>query len=608
VGGLDRALAEIEGKVAGLKVARANFSEPPVSDDDLDSVYSEISDNDFYDEICDPEGEVEREEVLEAEFAEAESKAPGGKSKQAARARLLNQRRKVAEARARVSARKTALKRRLTKRRAERKPKGKIKSSRPKRRVESFVSSAASGSDGLYPGAGAGASSVSMNGLEKYSTVMMNPWVDSSFFTRYPDEVITPTAMAGFFANRTYTMTSSSTAPIKSFFLRTRLQTYSEDLPVTDLGEAITIQNGATLAALHGVYRYTPGCIAALDMFAPTPASAVSTISPIGISPAPNQVAWGDDYGSELARWLPLQAAYRTTACAVRVRVIGLPTNTFLSPGKIYFLQLKWRADEVPMSEQDLVDLERLGRGSHVSLDQVRENGSKTLFYVPDSPDKFRMSSATLPAPGVFLETTNTGAQVLGKKVFPWMRDVLTDYVNTAPARWVVPYDPNATYGGSSSSTSETYDLQNAADEEAILAIYYVGSQDGVVLEVDYAHVVEFIPTTEAAGIITTDICLPNSQARDAILTASGMAARLRPSIIQSPVDTTSVVPTAERSFGRGTAERTLRPEAARVPMAVARAARVSAESFWDFDWLKDPIKNIGAAVKGVKGLAHEIF
>lgn len=293
--------------------------------------------------------------------------------------------------------------------------------------------------------------------------------------------------------------------------------------------------------------------------------------------------------------------------------MIGLPNNTFLSPGKIYFLQLKWRTDEVPTSEQDLVDLERLGRGSHVSLDQVRENGSKTLFYVPDSPDKFRMSSAILPAPGLFRQAFS-GSGPGGSSsatYFPRRADSAAFISIPSVFSAIVPYDPDGKEFVNATANhvpTATYNLQNAADEEAVLAVYYVGSQDGVVLEVDYAHVVEFIPTTEAAGIISTDICLPNSQARDAILAAAGMAARLRPSIIQSPHDTTSVMPNAERSFGRSMAERTIRPEASNVSRQVAKYARGSVESFWDFDWLANPIKNIGGAIKSVKGLAKDIF
>lgn len=309
-------------------------------------------------------------------------------------------------------------------------------------------------------------------------------------------------------------------------------------------------QVNVRVTASSGVYKYSPGCILTPQQVATdgTMTNAINSITP---GPGP----WFDDYGVEQSTTSSWVSAYRTLAMAMRFRVIGLPDSAFLAPGKLYVAQVRADCEDFPTTEQDFVVLERMGRASHVSLDAVREAGSKTFFAVPDSADKFNFTSSFAMSPGVF-STRNgpdTGAAGdSGTRIFPGYSDQAWILANTPgdASRLVVPYDGRpVTAGGNSYPGSPTtfgiaatMDAPNADQTTILVAGMFGAYTNGgtPTLEVDYASVVEYIPSSRAPPGIDTRVQLPNSQLNDQIFSACAAFAAIRPAMFQMAGDATT--------------------------------------------------------------------
>jgi len=278
-----------------------------------------------------------------------------------------------------------------------------------------------------------------------------------------------------------------------------------------------------------------------------------------------------------------------------------------MTPGKIYFAQVRCDHSDLPVTEQDFVTLEQLGRASHVSADAVRAAGSKTVFYTPDSESKFAMTSNFLQPCGTFGgdQVTFVGAPTTqptgsaGVRVFPSPVAPPVGGVHIEPqdfTRYIIPYTTSgstaqiggavssgAPYGITTRAVASSQDSHNA-DSTSFLFMAYFGAADGVVVEVDYATVVEYIPTKNSPGGIEALVQLPSSSSMDAIFSAAAVLSEARPAMIQQPGDLTIV------SALRGGTQPTR--EALRVRNGIARTAvnasgRAYREGFWDFDWLK---------------------
>jgi len=308
---------------------------------------------------------------------------------------------------------------------------------------------------------------------------------------------------------------------------------------------------------------------------------------------------WGDDFGPSLAKTVSFMSAYRTLSMAIRVRIVGLPSGQFMTPGKIYFAQIRCDHSDLPVTEQDFVTLEQLGRASHVSADAVREAGSKTIFYTPDGLNKFAMTSNFLPPAGVFanhdIELPAPGLPLtpsMGIRMFPGSAPS-TPVVGAPPlpsnfTRNIIPYLARGNSHTVSATASDTQaigltsDSANA-DSTTFLFMAYFGAQDGVVLEVDYATIVEYIPSKSSPGGIEAVIQLPDSTAMDSIFSSAAVLAEARPVMIQKQGDLTISSAMGPAPHAR---------EAASVRnrlVSMASKARGSSyrEGFWDFDWLK---------------------
>lgn len=422
--------------------------------------------------------------------------------------------------------------------------------------------------------------------VQRYVDVLLNPW--ASPYLRLPDHVVVPTSLARFVKNTTWTVTNTATLGTNLFFgLSNRPSCWQNTVnrPIDTTNVFSTAAGGVTLGA---AYNYGPGSILSPLQWGagayadPTVAMAVNNYITSGVGQP-----WGDDFGPSMRTSLPYMAAHRTLSMAIRVRIVGLPTGQFMTPGKIYFAQVRCDSSDLPVTEQDFSSLEQLGRATHVSADAVRAAGSKTLFYVPDGQSKFNMVSTFLPPCGSFatseLGPAFTNPQGAGLRLFP------TAAFPTDFRRAIIPYRstgvstdpgvPSDEFGGSAS----TPDAANA-DGTSLLFMAYFGAQDGVVLEVDYATIMEYIPTKAAPGGVEALVQLPDSSAMDQIFAAAAVVSEARPVMLQQPGDLTLV------ASSRGSAPPSREALATRgklSTMASSMRGRAYREGFWDFNWLK---------------------
>lgn len=438
--------------------------------------------------------------------------------------------------------------------------------------------------------------------VEKYIEMLMNPW--SGAPVRLPDHVVVPTSLARFVANRTYTFANCATNGGNFLFgLSNRLNNTGVSPSFADRpADALSAfgngtAGGTTPYTAMTPYSYSPGCILSplqwgLGAHA-NPRSSMVIVQP---NPAVVNGPWGDDYGSTLSQTLSFVSAYRVLSMAIRTRIVGLPASQFMAPGKIYYAQIRCDNSDLPVTEQDFVAMEQLGRATHVSADAVRAAGSKTVFYTPDGPSKFNMTSNFLPPPGVFRDqdvqpsggsfSLGTGG---GVRFFPGATvpmQVPQPSIATPlllPSDWsrnILPYSTEATQP-SSSGVGDAADSANA-DATSFLVVGYFGAQDGLTLEVDYASVAEYIPQKNAPGGIEALVQLPSSRAMDDIFAAAAVLTEAKPVMLQQPGDLTIAHgSTSSREAGRPAVAAPLSRYASRVSGSAYR------EGFWDFNWLK---------------------
>jgi len=411
--------------------------------------------------------------------------------------------------------------------------------------------------------------------VSRYLDILLNPW--SSSPVRLPDHVVIPTSLARFVANRTYSLANCTTVgPNFLFGMSNRLSFYSPTNIPLELSTIVSVSVPLAPQLISNVYTYAPGNI--LGEGAQAIQWGLGLYSdPYTKIAAPDSIPWHDDFGSTMTSSTPFMSAYRTLAMAIRVRIVGLPSGQFMTPGKIYFAQVRCDNTDMPLTEQDFVNMEVHGRASHVSADAVREAGSKTLFYTPDGQQKFSMTSNFLPPPGVFNAVELVGGTTNGARFFPRANDVVDQ------SRSIIPYWTNSDITQGPGLVGLAGDSANA-DATTYLFMGYFGAVDGVVLEVDYCNVTEYIPNKSAPGGIEALVQLPNSNAMDSIFATAAILAEARPSMIQAPGDLS--ISTSSKG-GSSTTREALSARNRLVSMATRARGSAYREGFWDFDWLK---------------------
>jgi len=252
-----------------------------------------------------------------------------------------------------------------------------------------------------------------------YLNMVINPFEAEGH--RYPDDTIVPTAMVKLARSSTFTVDSTGSA------------------------------SGFMSVLGWKVRDYAAGPPAAYTIMLP---SNIGTYS-LG------------DYGSPQSAWRAVDYTDRTLALAVRVRVMGLPTSSFLPSGTLYFLQ--YQPGEIFGSfdtEAECVNAVTARKGFSITLAEIGKLGQIHCPYLPQGPMSY-----------VFSGSNASGAD---------------GSVAAQPSTTVV--SPN---GG-------------------IIVVGY-GLQTGTVLRFDYAHHVEYIPGQSSAGLIETRVQLPSVADREYI-------------------------------------------------------------------------------------------
>lgn len=257
-----------------------------------------------------------------------------------------------------------------------------------------------------------------------YLRMVLNPFESEG--RRYPDESIVPTGLVHLQTSSTYTVDASGAANGFWTYLNWK---------VTD-----------AVASLHS-----------------------TILSPIAIGSTPTF----SDYGVPQASWRALDSIDRTLACAVRVRLMGLPTSTFVPSGTVYFLQ--YQPGEVGTgvdTEAECIQAVTARKGFSITLAEIARLGAVHLPFLPQGPMSYVFSASNSYAASGF-------------------PDNAASLINS-------PISPN---GG--------------------LAVVAYGVQQNVVLRFDYSHHVEYIPKVGSAGLVETRVELPSSAAREFIATGT---------------------------------------------------------------------------------------
>lgn len=187
--------------------------------------------------------------------------------------------------------------------------------------------------------------------------------------------------------------------------------------------------------------------------------------------PSPTEVGFLSyaDYASPQKTWSDLSAVDRSLGLAIRLRLTGLPTSTFLPSGTLYFLQLQAREISTffaaAYDEPACIQAVTAGKGFSATINELSKTDGVTLPFLPQGPMSFVFSDTGAP-PAI-------------------------------AAGWEQP--------------------SGILSANGMILVIGFGLQAGMTLRVDYAHHIEYIPQATAAGLVQTKVEPPNSGARDAI-------------------------------------------------------------------------------------------
>lgn len=177
-----------------------------------------------------------------------------------------------------------------------------------------------------------------------YSRMLLDPFSVSKGH-RYPDETIVPTALVNLRRSDTYTVGAGGTVG----------------------------------TALHWKLRTATGGV------------YVGTVAPPGTSFSAGEAAGVvSDYGTAQSSWSALTTVDRTLACGVRVRLVGLPTSTFLPSGTLYFLQIQSLeyTGATFDTEAECIQAVTARRGFSITANELSKMDGAIAPYLPQGPDR----------------------------------------------------------------------------------------------------------------------------------------------------------------------------------------------------------------------------
>lgn len=194
--------------------------------------------------------------------------------------------------------------------------------------------------------------------------------------------------------------------------------------------------------------------------------------------------AFASDYGDPQSTMQTMNARERTLAAGVRVRLTGLPSSTFLPSGRLYFLQLSDPAQLTQLGtelEPYAIQSVQAGNGFSMTLNELGklESGA-SIPLLPVGPGSF-----------AFSQNQQYAASAIAGK-----------YIHTAPV----------TVGGSAVLLPTS-----GLSPYPFLIVACFGVAAGTVLQFDFAHVLEYVPTPTAAGLLDPKVEMPSVEKREQI-------------------------------------------------------------------------------------------
>lgn len=206
--------------------------------------------------------------------------------------------------------------------------------------------SLASYANGIAERAGA------IRGASPYLRMLINPFDATS--RRYPDESIVPTGVVHLTTSNTYTVDASAASVGFYTFLNWKLRTASGTSP------------------FHATY------------YPPIPFGGTITYA---------------DYGGPQSSWAALSAVDRTLACAVRARLVGLPTSTFVPSGTLYFIQYQVGEGRLVFdTEAECIQAVTAKKGFSVTVAELARLGAVHIPYLPQGPMSYVFSATNSDA------------------------------------------------------------------------------------------------------------------------------------------------------------------------------------------------------------------
>jgi hypothetical protein len=287
---------------------------------------------------------------------------------------------------------------------------------------------AGAGGYASYAEVASGRASAIGSSISPYLSMVVDPMTKEKG-VRYPDETIVPTGMVHLASSTTFTI--------------------PEDYPTPGL-------KGSIWTALR--WKCDVDNVS-------TTANTAPILGPQGIG---DTIAY-TDYGNPQKTWSDLSSVDRTLAAGIRVRVVALPTATYLPSGTLYFLQIQASDSFSDFStEQGCIQAVTAGKGFSMTVNELSKSDGVTLPYLPQGPMSFVFSDTNAEAP--------------------------------------------VTAGAPGSGLASTVVSANGS-----IAIFGFGLQPGMTVRLDYAHHIEYIPRVQAAGLVMTKVEPPSAPARDAI-------------------------------------------------------------------------------------------
>jgi len=436
---------------------------------------------------------------------------------------------------------------------------------------------------------------------------MLDPIGDSSPM-RLPDRGCAPTATFRYVTNWTRTVTNTSTDGSNILFALQPTQSVYDTFGPLDSGANYVATPSVAASAVLSPYAYSPGNICSGVQYDDPTAGFVM------IDGSAPRGPWDLDFGEQQQTTTQWMAGNRTLSGCLRVRITGYPDNTFLPGGICYSAHVPMHAGSMPLTEQDFIELERLGLASHVSLGEVQASGSKTQLLIPHTEEALRFNSSFFPPCGMFYLkniATGTGSlplpvpaqQFSGTRLYPGFSEVSAASGAIKPSQLFIPYDTvNSIPGGAQGVNGAADSL--AARTLSVLVVAFFGVKDGTQFELSAALNGEYTTKINTPSGVVTEVMLPDSNAVDRLFCAAAVLNRSMPRAFAMPGDVTVSGGTAEgrvvphvavRSL-RGLAEAVVnkkpvalpgrRPDVRSMRQPFTKKAHSKPEGFWDFDWL----------------------